>query len=118
MDAHVDTLLNNVFPPQTERTEFGRTFKWLELLSTHGSGVFDKITAILASRGYGWLANEMYADLESERGMLQIEEYVFREAGQRSTVNLRFHLCVMRMTNANATTNRKHRTSIRVLPFV
>ena len=46
-----------------------------------GNAAFDRLASLLMSRDQTWLAHELYADLESERGALHVEEYVFREAG-------------------------------------
>lgn len=66
---------------QTEQTDFGRTFKFLELLGRSQAECFDKLADVLGARKYSWLADELYADLLAEKGDLEVEEYVYRECG-------------------------------------
>ena len=47
-----------------------------------GPEAFDRLASLLCEQGHAWVADEMYADLEAERGVLGIEEYVYREAGK------------------------------------
>ncbi|KAK2175945.1 hypothetical protein NP493_695g01044 [Ridgeia piscesae] len=66
---------------EEEPTDFGKMFKFLQLVAQRKHDSFEPMRQILVELGHKWLADEMRADVMAERGDLEIEEYVYREAG-------------------------------------
>jgi len=64
-----------------DQSDYGRTFKWIDLLCRVKVDVVPRLVQILFARGFSWIGDEIQADLLAERGEIQLEEYVYREAG-------------------------------------
>ena len=69
-----------VYLRQAEGTNFQKVFKLLELIPTLNDGrTIDKLCAILEP-DYEWLADELRAEIASDRGQLKLDDYVVQEA--------------------------------------
>lgn len=66
---------------QVEHSEYGQVLRFLELLPDQSPSMFYTLMDILTESGHGWIAQEMRVELVAEKGHLEIEEYVYQEAG-------------------------------------
>lgn len=66
---------------QVEQSEYSQAFKFLELLPDQGPNTFNLLLDTLKDGGHSWVSQEMRVDLLAEKGQLDVEEYVHREAG-------------------------------------
>ncbi len=62
----------------------GKTYRFLELLWNTPRSViedpFERLMSFLEAQGQSWLCDEMRADVLADRGELDIEDYIYREA--------------------------------------
>lgn len=55
--------------------------RYLELLPEQTPSKFHLLMEVLTEGGHGWIAGEMKIELLAEKAKLELEEYVYREAG-------------------------------------